>query len=558
MFDSLSGMNHGVGSSQNTNRDVNQGLALLLMIAVLVVGSSWLFSTPVYFDLEIAAQSFPVLFSIITLFVVSRIQNPLLNTLAMPLAFGVIFLSWSFGVYLNINVPTMQNEAALDMVDAQLSGLSDGMYLLGLSLLILCVHRYFRFAIYVSSAAVFSLLLVLILLTQANITFVLAVTLLLVSSIVMSLLVFQSQAVQSSNAIESIVSGQSQTQIQIPDNEIAPVMEIDRISLEESIVLHDWEHVLRELQDVLKHTSEVDQLFKRMLELMHNIFAFDAAAVGMLQDKTMRKVAKYGDETLLDAQSIGWTSNRIKSVFASSEAIVTEQNITPGSSNKNGKLYRIDIPVLSGKKVLGVVSILQHNKFDLHTIQLASSMVFHTMLAYRITRLQNEIKRVSSDKPANSLTIYSRDEFAHHAKPVLKKLSQPRECSMCIVEIDALESMSESHGKEASVALFNAVSKVIMSELKPSDVMGRYGGEGFILLMDESDMNTAKAQAEVIRQKVSQLKLNYQSNVITTTVSIGLTIVSDAEDDLPTLMRKADMGLFVAKENGRNTVKVSL
>ena len=58
--------------------------------------------------------------------------------------------------------------------------------------------------------------------------------------------------------------------------------------------------------------------------------------------------------------------------------------------------------------------------------------------------------------------------------------------------------------------------------------------------------------------KVSNLKLKYQDSVITTTISIGLTIVSDPEEDLAGLMRKADMGLFVAKENGCNTVKVSL
>jgi len=46
--------------------------------------------------------------------------------------------------------------------------------------------------------------------------------------------------------------------------------------------------------------------------------------------------------------------------------------------------------------------------------------------------------------------------------------------------------------------------------------------------------------------------------VLTTTASIGLTIVSNENEDLPSLMRKADMGLFVAKENGSNTVKVSL
>lgn len=78
------------------------------------------------------------------------------------------------------------------------------------------------------------------------------------------------------------------------------------------------------------------------------------------------------------------------------------------------------------------------------------------------------------------------------------------------------------------------------------------------MLLDETELMDAKTTAENIRAQVENIKLKYQDQVVTTTVSIGLTIFSDAEESLSSLMRKADMGLFVAKENGSNTVKVSL
>ena len=78
------------------------------------------------------------------------------------------------------------------------------------------------------------------------------------------------------------------------------------------------------------------------------------------------------------------------------------------------------------------------------------------------------------------------------------------------------------------------------------------------MLLDETTLIEAKTLAENIRENIQNIKIKYQNHILATTASIGLTILSNPNDDLPSLMRKADMGLFVAIENGCNTVKVSL
>jgi len=215
--------------------------------------------------------------------------------------------------------------------------------------------------------------------------------------------------------------------------------------------------------------------------------------------------------------------------------------------------------VISNQKVVGLVTLFREELlFDTHDVKLTSSIVFHSMIALRQARLQDEIKRLNSDAVVTKLTLFTREQFVSRVKPVFDKLSKPRECSLFIVEIDNLESITDSQGRDAGAKLFKAVSKVIMSFLNEGDVLGRYGNEGFIVLQDETDLMHAKSIAEKIRVKASQIKLKFQNDVITTTVSIGLTIVSDPDEGLSSLMRKADMGLFVAKENGSNTVKISL
>ncbi len=549
-------------SRQQQDQDVNRGLALLLLIAVSVLASSWLLSTPVYFDLEIAAQAFPVLFSAVMFFAVTRIQHNLLNKIAFPFSFIIVFASWSCVIYLNTSVPTMQDEANADIVLAQLSGMSDAIYFLGLCLLVILHQRHFKFAVYLSSICLISMITVLLLFTSMEITTLIAILFILSSSIALAF-ISANQQIEPLLESASIIHEFDQDDLlpsEIEEEKIIPELAINTLPLNENTVTHDWELILRELQGELKNIPDVDALFKRMLVFLNGAMEFNAAAVGMLQDKSIKKIAVYGDDEFVHSQSLGWTSQRIKQVFSSKEPILSQQSHLSGSGSDVGEaLHRMDVPVISNGKAVGLVTVFRETMvFDTHDIKLASSIVFHSMLALRQSRLQDEVKRLSSDKPSTHLTLYSREQFVQKVKPVLEKLGKPRECSMFIVDIDNFSDIVDKIGREASTLLYRTISKAIMQELGERDLLGRYGNEGFIVLMDETDLNGAKAKAESIRKKIENVKIKYQEHVITSTVSIGLTIVSDPDEDLPTLMRKADMGLFVAKENGCNTVKVSL
>ena len=547
-------------STGQYDQDLNRGLALLIVIAMSVVGASWLFSLPVYFDLKIAAQVFPLLYSVIALFGVARLQHRYLNVLAIPISYIVIFSSWTYVIYLNA---ALMNKPANELL-SQLAGISNSMYLLGLCLITIWLGRYFKFAVYLSSIATVSIFALLLVFVPVSITFLLAVGLLLASSIFVALVIFKEQVSTVSTDSADVDAEENVEDFLLPaeldEQKISPELEIDVQPLSEESVSYDWDLILRELHGELKNTADVDQLFKRMLTFLHGAMEFNGAAVGMLQDKSLKKIAIYGDEGLLNTQSLSWTNQRINELFSSREPIISKQADTYQEvPNETSFLHRLDIPVISNLKVVGVVTLFRDNVlFDTHDIKLASSIVFHSMVALRFARMQDEIKRLSSNSSVNKLTLYSREQFVTQVKPVFEKLSKPRECSLFIVEMDKLDSVIDNIGREAGAILYKNVSNLLMSLLKESDILGKYGNEGFIVLLDETNLIEAKALAESVREKIQALKVKCQEHVLTTTVSIGLTIVSNENEDLPSLMRKADMGLFVAKENGCNTVKVSL
>ena len=564
-------------SKQHFDQNINRGLALLVLITVSTVGSSWFFSLPVYFDIKIAAQILPVLFSIVLLFLVTKIQNAYLNKLAPLLGYVFVFCCWSYVIFLNSssNVSTKTNNGAevmQNILDAQHLGMSNAMYLIGLCFIILWLGKYFKYSLYLSLVFIVSLILILQLFTNTEVIHLLAPLLLLVSSAVFSmgeLSVASPVALEAApryiqDSVQEVNPGSLDDEFLLPselsDQELKPELDINVLPLNESHITHDWELILRELHGELKNTTDVDELFKSMLLFLHGAMEFDAAAVGMLQDKSIKRIAAFGDDEYLHTQALNWTNQRVKELFALREPILsTQSNLSAATDNVTEPMHRLDVPVISNQKVVGLVTFFRDELlFDTHDVKLAASIVFHSMIALRQARLQDEIKRLTSNTKQTKLTLYSREQFVNKVKFVFEKLSRPRECSLFIVEIDNLDSVIDTQGRDAGALLFKATSKVIMSNLTEHDVLGRYGNEGFVILLDETDLINAKAVAEKIRLKASQIKLKFQNKVITTTISIGLTIIPDADEGLPSIMRKADMGLFVAKENGSNSVKVSL
>ncbi|MCW9047589.1 MAG: sensor domain-containing diguanylate cyclase [Gammaproteobacteria bacterium] len=570
MFKFLQG-NNAKKSKWQIDQDLNRGLALLILITFSIVGSSWLFYLPVYFDIKIAAQILPLIFLIILFVSVTKIQHVYLNNVAPILAYSLVFCSWSYVVYLN-SITGLGSAEVKDVVNAQHLGMSQNAYLIGLCFVTFWLGRYFRYSIYLSMAFIFALISILFVFTKTEVVYLFAQALLLSSSAIFSVVSLsktdfsgvKSTSDSFNKTLHDSISETSLSEVVLPSEQeqqiIKPELDINALPLNESSIINDWGLILRELHGELRNTTDVDQLFKRMLTFLHGAMEFEAAAVGMLQDKSIRKIAIYGGDDYLHAKSLNWSNQRVKELFSTREPVLsTQSHLSADTSNVTQTIHRLDVPVISNQKVVGLVTLFRDEfLFDTHDVILASSIVFHSMIALRQARLQEEIKRLNNDAVVTKLTLFTREQFVIKVKPVFEKLSKPRECSLFIVEIDNLESVTDVQGRDAGASLFKAVSNVIMSHLNEGDVLGRYGNEGFIVLQDETNLMHAKSIAEKIRVKASQIRLKFQNDVITTTVSIGLTIVSDSDESLSSLMRKADMGLFVAKENGCNTVKVSL
>ncbi|MCW8955507.1 MAG: GGDEF domain-containing protein [Gammaproteobacteria bacterium] len=512
------------GDTKNNNKSPSAIYGLLLALTVIITVSEFLLFLSFEFGLRqflyLGAIAVPLLIEAAN----KHLQLAIVQKLLPHIAFVGVFSVFSLQLFLDIN--------AYNLVPV-----------IGLILLIVWYSKLSGKSHWVALSASLVMSISLVLFSGIPIESVLANSLLVFSPVVY----FTWQALFKDNQVKQTASNG----LDVLTTSLSLTTD-DAMAQLESEAGSDWPRVLRELQNELKNITDVDRLFKTMLLFMSGAIEVDAAAVGMIQERSIKKIARIGDDELLGASDLQWTGDRIKCLISAGGEIT--------DNAKAGEISRLDIPLYTNNKVQGIVTLFRRKAFKLPETHLASAIVTQSMLVLRLARLQDEIRKSSTGRTGTNgdKTLFSREQFIEKSRGYIEKLNTPRVFSLLIIEIDKFEDQVEKHGHNVKTAVYKKISSLIMSELKEADLMGRYGNDGFIVLLNETDLLDAKKIAETIRDKVVMAKHSMADDVISLTVSIGLTTTSEELDDMPSLIRKADMGLFVAKESGYNSVKVSL
>jgi diguanylate cyclase (GGDEF)-like protein len=126
-----------------------------------------------------------------------------------------------------------------------------------------------------------------------------------------------------------------------------------------------------------------------------------------------------------------------------------------------------------------------------------------------------------------------------------------------ILDLDFFKKLNDTFGHTAGDAVLERVARTLENECRPSDMVCRYGGEEFCVLLPETDENAAAIWAERARAAIDALRIPYANKKITVTTSLG---VAQRLDDTPTIeamIDAADQCLLFAKGAGRNRVVVA-
>lgn len=124
--------------------------------------------------------------------------------------------------------------------------------------------------------------------------------------------------------------------------------------------------------------------------------------------------------------------------------------------------------------------------------------------------------------------------------------------SLALIDIDNFKEVNDKYGHEVGDKVLEMVAYEIQNSVREADIVGRWGGDEFIVILRNTDIEKAKKVAERIKEQVKNIKVNS----INLSVSIGLTEYNGRES-LKDLIRKADKALYRAKEKGKDRIFLS-
>ncbi len=129
--------------------------------------------------------------------------------------------------------------------------------------------------------------------------------------------------------------------------------------------------------------------------------------------------------------------------------------------------------------------------------------------------------------------------------------------SLILCDIDRFKNINDTFGHTAGDWALQAVTEALQASLRKSDILGRYGGDEFMIILPETTLAGAHCLAEKIRAAVEGITLELPgNNRISLSVSVGLTKCGRQVDNIDSIVGLADTALYASKHTGRNKVSV--
>ncbi len=176
-----------------------------------------------------------------------------------------------------------------------------------------------------------------------------------------------------------------------------------------------------------------------------------------------------------------------------------------------------------------------------------------------IENLQKSLEEIQKQSVTDSLTdINNRmffDQSITHSMAQATRNNEP--LSLVMVDIDHFKIFNDTFGHQTGDQVLRLVAKTIQKTTRDSDIACRYGGEEFIVILPDTDLEGAVILAEKIRLAIESaelLKKSKNKSLGKITASFGVSLLQEGDSEA-SLIERADMALYAAKRSGRNCVK---
>jgi len=221
------------------------------------------------------------------------------------------------------------------------------------------------------------------------------------------------------------------------------------------------------------------------------------------------------------------------------------------------------IPVISSQEIIALVFAYKTNPearpFDQNDVQLAVAISHQAALAIQRSQLLERARVLEELALTDSLTnLHNRrfilklaeDEFERS-----RRFDHP--LAMMIMDIDDFKNVNDTHGHLVGDQVLIAVAERLQNHLRSIDLLGRYGGDEFVILLVEANLEAIDKITKRLHQSISNQPITTDRGDLYVTMSIGIASLNDRHTDALNLLQSADDALYVAKNAGKNQIEIA-
>jgi len=325
---------------------------------------------------------------------------------------------------------------------------------------------------------------------------------------------------------------------------------------------------LQKANAVLLSTLDLENLLGQILDAA--ISAIPAAEKGSLHlvardtgQLQVRAVQGYTDARIRVFSLTSSTSYIARAVREHRPLLVQDAHIDPRAGTfgdvpeSQAMASSIIAPLLMGGKSLGAISLDSYHKYAFSQADLRLLVSFATTATTAIqnAQLHSEVQKQAITDTLT--TLYNRRGFEELGRrEVERALRFGRPLSALMLDIDFFKQVNDIYGHQIGDQVLSGFAQRCSQELRQIDLLGRYGGDEFVALLPETELEGARQVAERLRTLVSQVTFAASAVPVKITMSVGVAALGEGVKDLDGLVKAADQALYRAKRSGRNRVIV--
>ena len=324
---------------------------------------------------------------------------------------------------------------------------------------------------------------------------------------------------------------------------------------------------LRDVGTLLSSTLDFDKTLDLLLDQIGRVLPYDMVNILLysgdhhlqlartrISEKIDPALALHADDVSAEVTEL---PNLDPMIDSGKTVVIPDVTIHPGWIQKVPLPARswMGTPVYVNNQLAACFSLVKFEA-DFYNEQYSSLLAIlagQATLALQNSKLFTEVQQLAIIDDLTS--IYNRRHLLELGKREFNRAQRfNRSLAVIMLDLDYFRNVNDTFGHAIGDQTLRLVAERCKNSIREVDVIGRYGGEEFVIICPEASLEQAYTVSERLRKQISRAPFITTGGSVNLTASLGIAIKSGDTPDLPALIDQADKAMYAAKHNGRNHV----